>query len=106
MATFAKTSRLQTGKEGEELAESYLIQNGFDILHTNWRAGHKELDIVARKEGKIHFVEVRSSAKHGFIPPDRTVDKRKQKMILEAARTYIAKHKIAAEAQFDVVVLF
>ncbi|HHV41120.1 MAG: YraN family protein [Bacteroidales bacterium] len=103
MATFAKTNRLQTGKKGEDFAKRYFIQNGFEILHTNWRVGHKELDIIAMKAEKIHFVEVRSSAKQGFIPPEQTVDKNKQKKILEAARAYMIKYKITAEAQFDVV---
>ena len=50
-----KRDRQSTGREGEELAKNYLIERGFRILHTNWRTGHKELDIVAVKAEKIHF---------------------------------------------------
>ena len=35
------------GKEGEEEAVQCLLQKGYTILHRNWRAGKKELDIVA-----------------------------------------------------------
>ena len=46
---------LSTGRKGEALAAEFLIKKGFRVYHTNWRTGHKELDIVAGKENKVHF---------------------------------------------------
>ncbi len=98
-----KTSRWQTGKKGEELAKNYLIKKGFHILHTNWRTGHKELDIIATKAQKVHFVEVRSLSRTNIVSPGQTIDRDKQRTVIKAARAYMALHRITAEAQFDVI---
>ena len=39
----------QTGKEGEQLAASYLVEKGYNILHKNWRYKNWEVDIIASK---------------------------------------------------------
>lgn len=47
---------------GETLAEKFLMKRGYKILDKNFRRPWGELDIVARRGGKIHFVEVKSSS--------------------------------------------
>ena len=42
-----------TGKVGEELAVNYFSQNGYVILHKNWRHSHWEVDIIATN-GRCH----------------------------------------------------
>ncbi|MFA5426161.1 MAG: YraN family protein [Bacteroidales bacterium] len=98
-----KRDRQSTGREGEELAKNYLIERGFRILHTNWRTGHKELDIVAVKAEKIHFVEVRTHSRASIVSPEQTIDRTKQRTVIKAARAYMAIYRITAEAQFDVI---
>ena len=44
-------SHLEIGKAGERLAEEYLVQNGFSILHRNWRCGHEEIDLIVQRFG-------------------------------------------------------
>ena len=53
-------SSIRIGQRGEEIAARFLLSEGFDLLHRNWRSGRYELDIVARKEGVLHIVEVKS----------------------------------------------
>ncbi len=81
-----KRNTLLTGRKGEELAIHFLKQKGFTILDTNWRAGHKELDIVARREERIHFVEVRSRSATAVVAPEATIDRSKQRKVMAAAR--------------------
>lgn len=100
-----KRDTLKTGRRGEELAVNYLKSKGFQIFHTNWRAGHKELDIVAGKDGTIHFIEVRSRSRGSIVSPEQTVDRSKQRMVMAAARIYMARYNIRAEARFDVMAL-
>ncbi|MDR2585614.1 MAG: YraN family protein [Prevotellaceae bacterium] len=95
------------GKKGEELARTFLEQNGFVILSVHWQHGHKELDIVAERGEMLHIVEVRSRSEPCLIEPSQTVMYQKQQNIISAARAYIYKHKITKEVQFDIVsVLF
>lgn len=43
------------GNWGEMMAKNYLEQKGYKILETNWRYHHKELDIIAYKDGLVGF---------------------------------------------------
>ena len=50
------------GNFGESFAKKYLEKKGYTILETNWRFNHKELDIIAYKNGLICFeVKTRST---------------------------------------------
>lgn len=49
----------QIGREAEELAAAWLIQNGYTIMARNWRTRWCEIDIVAERQGVIHVVEVK-----------------------------------------------
>jgi Holliday junction resolvase-like predicted endonuclease len=50
----------QTGQIGEKLAEKKLLKLGFKILERNYTKQGGEIDIVAKKGKKMHFVEVKS----------------------------------------------
>lgn len=67
------------GKWGEDVAVNYMLERGFEILARNWRHEHLEVDIIAQKEGKLYFVEVKT--RHGEewnAEAAVTVKKRKQ----------------------------
>ena len=84
-----KDDRKEFGKNIEKLAADYLQHNGYEILEQNYRAGHKEIDIIARHKRTIVFVEVKGSRQLGFGHPIRRVTKKQQVNILTAARKYI-----------------
>ena len=66
---FLRKKHIVLGRKGENFAADYLERNGFTILARNWRTEAGELDIVARKEHEIHFVEVKTlHHKEGFTP--------------------------------------
>jgi putative endonuclease len=52
-------SNTETGKKAERAATSYLEMRGFTILETNWRRPHCEVDVIARKNKVVYFVEVK-----------------------------------------------
>lgn len=54
----SKTQRL--GEIGEVLACKKLVKLGFKILERNYTKQGGEIDIVAQKGEKIHFIEVKS----------------------------------------------
>ena len=65
----------QFGIKGEEIAADYLRLKGYTILDTNWRSGHKEIDIIARFKDTIIFVEVKSRANDFYGKPQDAVDR-------------------------------
>ncbi|MCX6701888.1 MAG: YraN family protein [Candidatus Zambryskibacteria bacterium] len=54
------TEKQKIGKMGEDYACEYLKMGGYKIINRNYLRKWGELDIVARKGNKIHFVEVKS----------------------------------------------
>ena len=96
-------SHLEIGKAGEKLAEEYLIQHGYTILHRNWRHGHDELDLIATKNDLLRFVEVkyRSSNHHGH--PEDAVNKRKVKTLIRCIEQFLCLHPQHNDFRLDVL---
>lgn len=94
------------GSKGEALAKSYLENKGYLILAMNWRHGHWEVDIIAAKNGKLHFVEVktRTSAKYG--PPEASVSAKKMQFLRSAAEIYQWQHPEWDKVQFDILGIY
>ena len=92
-----------TGREGENLAASFLLQKGYEIVDRNWRYGPKEIDIVARDGDTMVFVEVKTRSTLAFELPQEAVTKKKMKNLVEAADAYLIQHNIGLESRFDIV---
>lgn len=92
-----------TGREGEALAASFLLQKGYEIIDRNWRYGPKEIDIVARDGDTMVFVEVKTRSTLAFELPQEAVTKKKMKNLVEAADAYLIQHNIGLEGRFDIV---
>ena len=54
------------GNLGERIAKIYLQINGYQILKCNFRCRFGEIDLIAKKEGTLHFIEVETRT-HSFI---------------------------------------
>ena len=52
-------SSTETGRKAEVAARVYLEMRGFKIIEQNWRRPRCEIDIVASKDGVLHFIEVK-----------------------------------------------
>lgn len=50
----------EIGKIGENITTTFLMKQGFSIVERNYRTKFGEIDIVAKKDGVLHFVEVKS----------------------------------------------
>lgn len=91
------------GAQGEDIAIDYLRLKGYVILDRNWRSGHREIDIVARKDDTIVFVEVKARANAFYGRPEDAVTRQKMHRLVLAADAYIRYYAIDAEVRFDVV---
>ncbi|GAB1820836.1 YraN family protein [Herbidospora sp. RD11066] len=50
----------ELGRAGEQLAATYLVGQGLEVLERNWRCREGEIDIVARDGAVLVVVEVRT----------------------------------------------
>ena len=60
----------KTGEIGENVAVKFLMKHGFAILDRNYTKKWGEIDIVAEKDSKLHFVEVKSVVRESVSPAD------------------------------------
>lgn len=96
---------LDRGKKGEDEAAEYLRSKGYDIIHRNWRSGHKELDIVARCGNELVVIEVKTRSHTVFGQPEDAVDWRKIRRIVSSADAYVRKFSIDLPVRFDIITL-
>jgi len=92
------------GRRGEDAAARFLKKQGYRILERNCFLGRYEIDIIAREGDTIAFVEVRTRKVLDGVPPEDTVNHRKQHHIRRAAQRYIdPKDDETVFYRFDVV---
>lgn len=95
------------GNRYEQEASDYLSKNGYEIISHNFRCRTGEIDLVARNEGYLCFIEVkyRSSTYNGF--PAEAVNSRKMKKIILTAEYYMLVNHLpqTTPCRFDVVVI-
>ena len=93
----------ETGARGERIAEEYLRNEGFEILHRNWRTAHKEVDLIATEDGMLVIVEIKTRADLRFGFPEEAVSTSKQRHLREAAEVFLRLFPEHRTARFDVV---
>ena len=93
------------GTEYETMACEYLIQQGYQILQRNFRCRQGEIDVIAKENEYLVFVEVKYRRSGQDGDPAEAVDARKQARILHTARYYMAFHHMPENTpcRFDVV---
>jgi putative endonuclease len=100
-------NRAATGKTGEELAVKFLLQAGMQILARNYRIQRGEIDIIAREDEVVVFVEVKTCRSNAFGPPETWVTPHKCRQIGRVAREYIYRHGLYEQnCRFDVVSVY
>ncbi len=93
----------ELGKIGEEIAQKFLADKGYNILDINWTWGKAELDLVAKVGGILVFVEVKTRQNIAFGYPEEAVGRKKEKMIYDAAVEYMDRIGYENEIRFDII---
>ena len=98
-------SRLERGAASELLAAEYLQSQGLEVLERNLRCRGGELDLVCLDGGVLVIVEVRQRIRGDFGGALASVDGRKQRKLIRAARFFWQRKPAwrAYRMRFDVV---
>lgn len=83
-----RTEKQKKGRMGEELTVRELKKRGFRILRRNWRFLRNEIDIIAEKEERVVFVEVKTRKKEVFFPV-RSLTFDQERRIILASRAFL-----------------
>lgn len=102
------TTSTDFGLWAEDNVAQYLRTGGYEIVDRNYRKPWGEVDIIAKKEGILIFIEVKANKRElaGFEPENR-VNPEKLKRLHRAIQTYLAYKKYPAhqEWQIDIISL-
>lgn len=97
----------QIGMEQEKRAVQYLQQQGYQVIEQNYWTRFAEIDIVAKEEPYLCFIEVkyRSGTKYGA--PEGVITQKKKQRIKKATAFYLAERNILMNTpmRFDVVLI-
>ena len=95
---------MEFGILGERLAERWLVSRGWRVLQRRYRSGHRDIDLIAKREDLVSFVEVKARTGNAFGDPVEAVHWKKRNELIKSAHTWIDRHGRAGEAyRFDVV---
>jgi putative endonuclease len=100
-----RTARLEVGQAKERLAESFLLGHQLRLLVRNHRCRFGEIDLVMQDGQVLVFVEVRYRRSTRYGTPAETVDSRKRRRLVLAARHYLQTSRSQAPCRFDVVAI-
>ena len=97
----------EVGTIYEQKAAQYLEKNGYHVLHKNFRCKIGEIDLIAKSEGYLCFIEVkyRSGTSKGY--PAEAITVNKIRKITRTAEFYMLLHKFSQDTpcRFDAVVI-
>lgn len=108
-----KTKNKQIGAWGEEIAAKHLVRQGFTLIEMNYLRKWGEIDVIVEKQGRIHFVEVKTvsyetkadlerAVTHGTWRPEENVHAYKIAKLARAIDTWILDKKWEGDWQIDV----
>lgn len=120
MKKFTSNSQ-KIGQVGENIASKYLIKHGFSIVERNYTKKWGEIDIIAKKNNKIHFIEVKSKTveptyfsniknsnyEAAGIKPEENVHYWKIKKLRRVIETYLISQRVGNILwQFDIAIVY
>lgn len=99
-----KKENYATGLAGQQAAEKYLKEKGYEILARNYRKPTGEIDLIAQDCGCLVFIEVKTRKGLGYGYPREAVNHTKQKRIARTALAYLTQHSLTeSNIRFDVM---
>ncbi len=102
-----KTLKRAFGDTGENIAKNHLLAKGFRIVESNYQKPWGEIDIVAEKQGVLHFCEVKTrDSKHteNYLP-EYSVNRKKIHNLKKICATYLAEKKSDLKKQWQIDVI-
>jgi len=94
-----------SGAGAEKLAKHFLQKKGLTILENNYATRRGEIDLIAKINNTIIFIEVRYRGQNHYGTPAETVTYQKQQRLIAAASHYLQVHNLTESTicRFDVV---
>ncbi|NLL63460.1 MAG: YraN family protein [Ruminococcaceae bacterium] len=83
----------EIGRKGEELTAKYLQNKNYEIIEKNYSCRFGEIDLIAKKENFICFIEVKTRKQDAFTTGFEAITVSKQRKIIKTAQYFLAYNK-------------
>ncbi len=90
------------GNLAEDKAVEFLKSKNYQIIERNFYSRFGEIDIIAKKDNILHFIEVKSGEN---FEPIYNITPTKLKRIIKTLNLYLKKHKINNPYQIDAIII-
>ena len=99
----------EIGKIGENIAKTFLMKQGFNVIEQNYRILQGEIDIIAEKDNILRFIEVKSikvrdciKTDNLIIRPEDNLTFSKWSKILIAIEVYLKHKNVSYETKYQI----
>lgn len=89
------------GNLAEERAIEFLLNRSFEIVERNFYCRYGEIDIIAKRDNILHFIEVKS----GKGEPIERITKSKISKLIKSLNLYIDREKLDIDYSLDAIVI-
>lgn len=91
----------EIGNLGEQTVCDYLQKNGYEIVVRNFTVKGGEIDIIAKKNETLCFVEVKTRKFGALISGEQALTAAKRRHIIYAAERFLGKLDTTPKCRFD-----
>jgi len=91
------------GKLGQQIAIKFLQSKNYEILAENIYFRKGEIDILARKNNILRFIEVKTRTNLKFGYPEEAISEKKKEHLESAINNYIEKNDINQEYRLEII---
>ncbi|MHC1741140.1 MAG: YraN family protein [Anaerolineaceae bacterium] len=97
--------RQYIGRWGEDQAALYIVNNGLEVLEKNYRVAEGEIDLIAKENDILVFIEVKTRTSGDFGFPEEAITEKKLEHIHEVVEKYLASHSENSNWRIDVIAI-
>lgn len=114
ISIMAQYKHISIGQQGEHMATIYLERRGYHIVERNYRKKIGEIDIVAKKDNVLHFIEVKTGTYQNEIPAEGVeayraedhIDARKYACLVRTVELYVREQGVRCPYTIDALVVY
>ncbi len=104
MTTKSQARNITEGQAAEQIAATFLQNNGLTVVEKNFRAAYGEIDLIMRDGKTLVFVEVRLRSNTKFGGAGMSINPSKQQKLTRTAERYLQLHGDSA-CRFDAILM-
>lgn len=96
-------TNFQTGHDAEKVAAEFLLVHGYEIIELNWRTPVCEIDIVAKRNKTIYFVEVKYRSNNNQGTGLDYITSKKLKQMEFSAQCWVQEEKWTGDYRLSAI---